>query len=647
MKLKQYISDGAIFQRNEKIAISGVTDTKGVIQITIAGKTYYGAAGADGSFLVRIPPMPAGGPYTLTVTNMKSADTIRINDILIGELWLGAGQSNMELPFCETPQQRREFQKNDLASDEIRIFMVKRCASSAAENDVSGQWEKSSTAAVNKFSAVSLWFAKELHSKLKVPVGIIVSAWGGTKIQSWISRQSLLHDEYWKKRIEEYDAAVVLPERWDAEKIMPYNERMDHIFSEFYDDTPPNTGLENNWHTFECDESKWTPFSIPRSWIQSSLSGNGTVWIRKHIKLPENWLNKDLELQLGGIDKHDITYFNGIEIGRTGNKFDQLKWNVPRIYQIPGNLIQNTDNLLAVRAYSFTGDGSFNGNAEDYSLYCNELKETIIISGDVLFRTEHDLGKTVPPPPERFNLPEGPEQINTPSLLFNSMIRPLIPCAIKGIIWYQGEENSWNLHDASTYNKMLPMLINDWRFYWGLGDIPFIITQIANFGEEKNYDENSLWAKVRQAQLQTAMTVPAACMAVTIDIGEAGDLHPKDKRTVGQRLAARALYNVYHTDIHDFCPYPLQKKISGDTIEIHFSCNPGEINLRTVPESMFFICGDDMKYYPAEAELNGNCLTLQSKKVKAPCHVRYAWADNPGYPALFTQSNEPVTPFEL
>ena len=648
MKLKQWISDGAIFQRNESIAISGVTDSPGPVRIEIAGKTYYGAAGFDGSFLIRIPAMQAGGPYELTVTNTITQDSICVKDILIGEVWLGAGQSNMELPFRETPRQRKEFQQSDSGRDDLRIFTVRRRASSAQENDVVGQWEKSDSPAVNDFSALSLWFARELHAELGVPVGIIVAAWGGTKIATWISRQTLMQDENWKKRLQEYDSAVVLPARWEDEKILPYNDRMNHIFSEYCEPCPPESGFEKGWHTVGYDDSAWQDFRIPQSWIQKGLSGNGTVWIRKHFQLPERWLHKDLELQLGGIDKQDITYFNGVEIGRTGCGFDQLKWNVPRIYPIPGKLVQKTENLLAVRAYSFVGDGSFNGNAEDYSLYCPELKETICIAGDVLFCKEHDFGKVQAPPPERFALPEGPEQIYTPSLLFDSMIRPLIPCTVKGVLWYQGEENSIVPEDANSYRKMLSMLISDWRFHWGLGSLPFIITQIANFGEPRRYDKDSLWAVVRNAQMQVARQEENVSLVVTADVGEAGDIHPKDKRSVAQRNVRRALRNVYRQDIQDHCVYPLSFVTKEDQLIVSFSVGGDEFILKETPEVLFFLCGEDGEYYPAdEVELSGGTLRLCSYRVGNPVHVRYAWANNPAYLALFTVEGEPVTPFEL
>ena len=674
MKLNALFSDGAVFQRRGLIPVFGKTDPESIVEVTFNGRNFFGMAGSDGSFLLRMPPMEAGGPFTLQVRNTRTGDSAEVKDILIGEVWLASGQSNMEFPLHASPAQLPVFAAENTAPEEIRMFSVPRHFFTARETDVCScpvpenldemeanpnvwkheytpRWLNTTPDNLIRMSAVSLWFAKKLHDELHVPVGIISSSVGGTFVEAWTSSEMLLTNPDIRTAMEDYEMLLSRPGRWsvvDMEKAVSG----DHLlFEVFCRKNPPDAGSPQGWGQIGYDDSGWTDFSIPGSWVAGKLAGNGVVWIRKTIDLPESWAGKDLVLHLGGIDKQDAGFFNGECVGATGKDFETQYYNSKRAYKIPGRLVKAGKNVVAVRAFSFIYDGAFTGSVSDYFLALDGSDETVPLGSDWKFRVENDFGIVALPPRSREAM--GPFTANSYSILFDSMIAPLIPYGIRGAIWYQGESNSAP-SEAPKYERMLGDMIRDWRFRWGRGDFPFIQVCLAGFTDAQDYTDDCGWAVLRECQRRVMRGLPNSGMASAVDVGDAIDIHPQDKQTVGTRLALWALENTYAVP-----------GVVGLGPEIREVFRDGEGRLRLVfdnsdpggmvfkdgmaPERAFYVAGADGKFVQAASvTVENNTLIVSVPAVTAPVKVRYAWSANPmEVLCLYNTAGLPATPFEM
>ena len=446
-------------------------------------------------------------------------------------------------------------------------------------------------------------------------------------------KQRRLAAQKQKKAAEAAAAAAALRKKdsWDAEKTMSYTK------------DPGNKGFALGYAKPDFDDSKWKTMNIPGSWIKQKISGNGSVWIRKKISLPADWNGKDLILETGGIDKHDTAYFNGAEIGKTGKELETSFWNSRRNYNIPGNLVKTGDNVIAIRAYSFIYDGAFIGNEADYQLKRKDDGKGINISGVWKVKPELDLG--IVQARTLRNLGKG--NPNTPGILFDGMINPLIPYAFRGVIWYQGESNAYTADDAVSYFNKLKIMIQDWRIRWGQGDFPFIQVQLAGYNPKKrpSYDADEPWNYLRESQRLVCESIPETYMATAVDVGEKADIHPQNKKTVGERLAFSALHHVYN--FSEIVPFgPLFRKCipEGSRIRVVFR-NGNGLNIKGDFRKSFFLAGINGAFYPAdELSIDGNSILLKSKAVQNPCFVRYAWARWPEN-TLYNGAGLPASPF--
>lgn len=652
LTLNSLFQKGAVLQQKKEISVWGNTEQECKLKAEFAGQTVFSMSSLTGKFIFRFSPVDAGGPFVLKVTNLASGEVIEVDDILVGEVWLASGQSNMDYqlgsnwavvpPYVEdfelsgiNEAQLKEFCTTTKNTDKLRYFCVEKNVEGRLEDTAKGSWEYLSAENASGCSAVAAWFARYIQEKLNVPVGVIVSAWGGTCIEAWTSRNGLIRNPETREMITAKDNTFRNERTWLESS---EEAKKDVNFAKYAD--PGNKGVGNGWAELDFDDSAWQDMAVPGSWIAQSISGNGALWARTKVTVPENWIGKELTLNLGGIDKTDISYFNGVEIGRTGEGVDVSCWCKKRVYTIPAELVKPGENIIAVRAYSFYFDGSFNGIKKHYFLACGD--ESIPLAGTWKVCAELDLGIIAPA-----LVGARPRNHNVPSILFEGMINPLIPYAMRGVIWYQGESNTANAYASNAYYDKLRTMIEDWRFRWELGDFPFIQVQLANFfrNVEGAYDKNSSWAILRNTQRRVCNDMKNVYMASAIDIGEFYDIHPQDKKSVGKRLADNALCNVYCcNDTVPFGPLYMDYCIEGGKIRLFFRYTDG-MYLKENAEQSFYVAGQDKVFYPADSvKIEGSSLLVSSAQVESPAHVRYAWADYP-FSTLYNGAELPASPF--
>ncbi|MBR4663906.1 MAG: hypothetical protein IKO93_08530 [Lentisphaeria bacterium] len=661
MRLNTLFQDGAVLQRDGLIPVWGSGAQPGVlIQAELAGKTVYSRVRANGCFLLRLPPLPAGGPWTLTVSTPSNGDSALVRNVLIGEVWLAGGQSNMEYEIgsewapLREPQtraevqqvsrnQQQEFMEKIAAVGRFRYFKVQKNASGLPEEDVSGQWLDVAGPDAANISAVAGWFGLQLCLHLRIPVGIVVSAWSGSVAEAWISRTGLKTIPDFENTVSRLDRLYSQPETWPDDGSMIGD--IQGVFQRCTRTDPGDSGSGRGWADSDFDDSVWQDMTVPGSWIRQHLAGNGAVWARCEVVIPEAWTGQDLLLQTGGIDKQDITFFNGREVGRTGSGFETRFCDQCRQYRISADLVKPGRNLIAVRAFSFLYDGSLGGSPESWKIFPSDRPEPAIpLAGTWKFHSEFDWGIITLPEKEKIR-PRGPGNHNTPGILFDSMIRPLIPFVIRGVIWYQGESNAHTHTDAASYAGKLTALIDDWRYRWSQGDFPFIQTQLADYTVPQNRSWPRLWAVLREQQDRVCRDLPAVYMIPALDIGDKKDIHPQNKKPVGERLAAAALHEVY--GFREICchgPELCGWSVDGSTVKLSFRFADG-LFLRNAVYDDFCLAGPDGVFFrPDEVSADGPVLSVRSAHVKNPCQIRYAWKNDPD-PVLFNAAGWPAYPF--
>ena len=656
MKLNGLFSDGAVFQRRAPIPVFGFTDPDSVVEITFNGNQFCGAAGHDGYFCIRMAAMEAGGPYEMTVRNRRTGDSATVQRIYTGEVFLASGQSNMCVPFGQDDAQYERF-SSALPPEGVSIFNVAFRASGVEERLLEGCWVNSADPASRNLSATAQWFGLALWQKLQIPVGIIKCAHGGTIPEAWISRNALLGTSF-ASYLRTYETNLPRPARWDNVSLeAPQPQPGEFLqkpedFPKYLPPQPPLTGLDEGWAEAGFDDASWTDYDIPGSWTDDGICGNGTVWARFHVEIPSAWEGKELILHLGPVDKQDITFFNGEEIGRSGKDFDLDCWDKPRTYRIPGRLVRAGKAVVAVRAWSFIYIGAFAGTADDYYLETADSSARLKLPDRIRIKAEHDFG-LFPPLTIYHGEYEGPWFPNSPGILFDGMLRPVMPYAIRGAVWYQGESTAdCGIESAKRYGELLETLIRDWRFHWGIGNFPFLIVQLPLFRGARNYDENAVWPVIRQAQLDVARKLPACELAVALDLGEQMNIHPVDKEQVGRRLADLACRHVYGMrGIREGGPIPVACRRENDALRIFFRNADSGLVLRESKESGFFCAGavppgKQPRYHAAEAAVEGTSVVVRSPSVPEPRFVRYAWADNPAFAPLYNGDGVPASPFE-
>ncbi len=637
MQLSSLFTDHAVLQRDTIIPIWGWSTPNTVIKAVFNGQSLKTVSSPTGKFTFRFAPSACGGPYKLTVLHHDGSNAVTINDILIGEVWVASGQSNMQMSLTQMKEIDR-LSEELTTRENIRFINIPRTAYSGKVENFSSAWEPMTPETAGECSAVAFHFADKLETDLNIPIGIIHSSWGGSVIESWTSREAIIQNPIMGKQFESDELTIQQPTHWQELPDDGWEDPISNIECNRSDNFIGDPGItEPAFADFEFDDSGWKKMNIPQPWQNAGHNHNGVCWFRKKINIDDSWLGKDLIITLGAIDKHDITFFNGHKIGGLGSGFDEEQWSTTRVYNIPCDIVKAGENIIVVRVFSFFGMGGMLGPAKDLQLsLADKLHNSLPLTGAWKYKMVHNTGNAVIPKEKL-----GPGNMATPAIIFNNMIYPLLSYAIRGVVWYQGESNVSRCH---LYHQQLRNLINDWRYLWGQEAFPFYIVQVANFLAPSNYQHDSQWALLREAQSKVARELPNSGLATTIDIGETWECHPKNKTDVGLRLAQLALCNIYGKPITATGPLYRAMLIEGNSIRLLFD-NIGSALVAKGELKTFVIAGKDGKFLPATAKLEGCSIVVSSDKIARPKAVRYAWADNPDGCNLYNSEGLPASPF--
>ena len=626
VRLPAIISDNLVLQQGTKVRIWGSARAGERVTVTFQNKSAEAVADSQGHWQVFVGPLKRGGPAELTV---KGDNTLTIKNVLVGEVWLCSGQSNMEWPLANTIGATETLAQANYP--EIRMFRVEHHTSAEPLTDLEGHWVVTTPDEAAHFTAVGYFFGRELYQRLKVPVGLINSSWGGTPAEAWTSHEALVSSPELKPILDRYESSLnMLPQAKEAyaQALAQWEEK------NLYSDTG-NKGETLGYADPATSTADWSKMDLPQQFETAGLLIDGAVWFRRVLELPAAWAGKDLVLNLPPIDDEDVTYFNGKKVGSIGRDTPN-SYSVPRKYVVPAALVHGGRNVIAVRVFDSAGEGGFSRGGA-MSIGPNE-GDVISLRGAWDYKVELALE---PKHPDWGSRPEavGVSNQNNPSVLYNAMIAPLVRFAIRGAIWYQGESNAGR---AYQYRTLFPIMIRDWRSAWG-HEFPFYFVQLANWHANKAEPDESDWAELREAQTMT-LREPQTGMAVTIDIGDENDIHPRNKLDVGRRLAAWALAGTYGQKDIPSGPLFDRFTIEGDKIRIRFKHGAG---LKTRDGGVvkgFAIAGEDRRFVWADARIDGDAVVVSSPKVTKPVAVRYGWADNP-IANLYNGAGLPASPF--
>lgn len=620
VKLPRLVSDGMVLQRDTKTKIWGWAAAGEKISISFNGKTYRATTNADGKWSVQLTPMRAGGPYTM---NIKASNQLTVKDILLGDVYLCSGQSNMVHQMVL----HNITYAHDIATanyPQIRHFWIPTTTNleGPAQDLPEASWKSANPQDVNNFSAVAYFFARKLYNQYKIPIGLINASVGGTPIEAWMSEDGL----------KEFPAIVAnINRNRDTSYVNPIKRRALAAANTNKQKIEQDKGLTNTvkWYETTYVPKGWRDINIPGYWEDQGIKDlNGVVWYRREIEIPASMAGGAAKVFLGRIVDADVLYINGKQVGNTGYQYPQ------RRYSLPAGTLKPGKNLFVVRVLNTSGKGGFIPN-KPYYLEANG--QTLDIKGTWQYKVG-EVYRPISGEPGG-----GISAQNQPAALYNAMVAPAINYTLKGILWYQGESNAGN---PTEYKKLLLALITDWRSKWQQGNIPFLYVQLPNFMDANYLPSESNWALMREAALQT-LSVPNTAMAITIELGEWNDIHPDNKKDVGERLALAAQKLIYG-DKKVVSSGPLYKSanIEGNEIIVSFThVGSGLMAIDEEELSQFAIAGADKKFVWAKARIEGDKVVVESDEVPEPKYVRYAWADNPLGANLYNKEGLPASPF--
>lgn len=609
VELPRVFADGMVLQRDQPIAIWGRSSAGARIAVGLDGDHARTQADADGHWRVELPARGAGGPHVLRIDDGLAPRELR--DVLVGDVWLASGQSNMEWPISQSADAQAEIAR---ANDPlIRHFKVPRSWSGAPQWQLAGgEWQAASPAVAGDFSAVAHFFARALRESEGVPIGIVDSTWGGSSIEAWMDAETQGMDA----QALQAHARALADE--DARALASARARLERW---------PLPADDSGWQAETLDATGWDRIPVPGLWEDAGWSGmDGVAWYRTTFSLTAAEARAGITLGLGRIDDSDTSWVNGVEIGST-----TLQYDLPRVYAVPASVLRAGENHIAVRVTDVGGGGGLHGQADEVFVQVSGGARRSL-AGEWRFR---------PALVSALALDDNKNQ--RPVLLYNAMIHPLQSFAVRGVIWYQGESNAGSVAQALQYRRQFPDLIGQWRRQWQAPALPFLWVQLASWHSGADRGDESPWSVLRESQSAT-LALPATAQVVTIDIGDVDDIHPRNKQDVGARLALAARAVAYGESLVHSGPVFRHADFSDGVARLEFDAD-GLASRGEAPLQGFALAGADRIFHPATAVIEGARIVVRSAQVRSPIAVRYAWRDAPVEANLVGASGLPASPF--
>lgn len=622
VRLPKLLADHLVWQRDVPTTVWGWADPGEVVTVRFVNQTVRTQTAPDGRWSLRLKPLKAGGPYSMTI---RGKNELTLRDVLVGDVWVCSGQSNME--WAVRDSNGANLALAGARNPRLRLFSAARQMSTTPLNDLrDGSWSVCNPDSVAEFSAVAYFFGQALQQHLHVPIGLIHASWGGTGIETWMSASALRPVEGLASVLDQLPAFDLPAELSAGERAYAdWKARIPQADRGLADGKP-------HWADPAHPIPDWPTTTVPKNWEFNDLKAvDGVVWFRRTVVLPAGVALQGATLHLGPIDEADQVWVNGQKIGETP---DDNKSN--RTYSLPASALRMGENVLVVRVEDYGGRGGLYGRPDQVRIESESHRQGL--AGPWHYR----LGTPDYPAPPRRITPN-----SRPTLLYNAMIHPMLPFQMKGVIWYQGESN---VARPARYRELFPQLIQHWRNDWkqaagSPGTFPFLFVQIAPYQPIDSLPPaRSLRAELREAQT-AGLTLPRTAMTVTIDKGAEGDIHPRDKQTVGHRLALAARKIAYGENIVHAGPTYDSMATEGATVRLHFRDVGSGLMVNGPTLHEFVIAGQDRKFVRAHARLEGNTVVVWHPDVPDPVAVRYAWANNPDQANLFNREGLPAAPF--
>jgi sialate O-acetylesterase len=607
--------DHMVLQRGKPNRIWGWSQPGDTVRVEIGERSATATAGTDGRWQAQIDPPKPGGPYTAKISGKQ---TVELQDVLVGDVWICGGQSNMQFGLGQARNGADEIKNANYP--QIRYYVVAQRVSYSRVDVPRGSWRVVSPSTVGGFgggiSAVAYFFARKVHESVRVPIGLIQEAVGGVPAETFVSAEGL-------KSVKDLDAGVAEVERRRQAGGPQYGNYIMHWYDEY------DIGSKNgSWADPAMDDSSWKAVQVPGDFKELGVAGVPSLcWLRKEVTLSATLPQGSARLYLGSVEKMDTTYINGRQVGASS-------WvENPRVY-FAGGALKPGRNVITIRLFRLKPDGGFISPASELRLTLGD-GTVIPLSGEWKGKVAVD-GRPPQPLPVAFeNLP------SMPGVLYNGMLAPVAPLAITGAIWYQGESNT---ERAYQYRKLMPALIGDWRKLFGQGDFPFYIVGLPAYLHRRDLPGDDSWAELREAQALTAKNVSHTCVAVIVDTGDPDNIHPVDKKEPGERLAFCALGEHYGRKVPYIGPTLSSVRSLKGALQLRFDHADGSLRVKGDTLGEFSVAGDDGKWYWADARIEGRSVIVSSKSVPNPKFVRYAWQSNPAA-TLYNGAGLPASPF--
>jgi len=618
--LHELFSDHVVLQRDKPLVLWGNAKPRTQVKVAIANVTASAMSDESGAWNATLTPLASGGPYRLSVAAADRRQ--QVEDVLIGDVWLCSGQSNMALQVHRALDARSEIAGS--TNDSIRMLTIPLRASLAPRAHFDGDiaWLKAEPRNVPEFSAACFYFARELQKTTHRPMGLINASWGGSRIEAWMSKDAL-------QPLDGYPDLLDLVTKYASDPAVASQRWGKRWEAWWQSKTPKREGTpwsrespSGHWSSIPGLLGPWERWGIPEL-----ARYDGMVWYRAHFQLTAAQARQHATLALGRVDEVDHLWMNGQFVGTTSGA------GVQRNYPIDPKLLRSGDNVIAVNVLDTYGDGGIIGSQQDRKLMLAD-GTAVTVDADWRFQKAADIG---PPPRAPWEVTAGVTSIR------NAMIAPLGSLPIEGAVWYQGESNAG---DPGNYGSLLMGLMSDWRRQFG-AELPFLIVQLANYGPPLTAPKDSGWAELREAQRLVVNQDPHAALAVAIDIGERYDIHPANKQELGRRLARAARHLVEHESIAASGPAVMGAHRRAGKIEVTFGDVEGELIAYGARRPIGFqLCGAASTSCEfVEADIAGNTISLPDAGSTAT-HVRYCWADSP-ICTLYDRSTLPAGPFDI